>query len=304
MKYILLTLLLSTSVIFAQQDPDITDSLKKELETLKEKHKKLNGNFWWQKRVTDNRMETLSADFKEQSATLEALVNAKDSLIQDKVTALYNNLEKNAASVKANNDKINTEQAKTEKNFLYTIVGILAVLVVVIAIYLLTQRRANSIEQKTGDLDASTEELKKQLSDLSTSTSEDLVSALEKFASISSAQPEVAEPDHTMVKEFAKQIVSMENNMSRMDGNDRGLKRIKRAIDRMHDTLKTMDYEITPLLGTKVIEGQIIEIDRQEADENIASGSRIIYNVLKAEILFKGDQIQDAKVDIKYNPND
>ena len=188
MKYILLTLLLPTSVMFAQQDADITatDSLESVLQQLQKKNDKLYRNFWFQKRVTDEEIETLSADFKEQSATLEALVNQKDSLLQEKVTVLYNDLEKNAASVKANNERINTEQAKAEKNFLYTIVGILVVLVLVIVIYLLTQRRANSIEQKTGDLDASTEELKKQLSDLSTSTSEDIASALEKFASISS----------------------------------------------------------------------------------------------------------------------
>ncbi|MDB2408759.1 hypothetical protein N9W09_03120 [Crocinitomicaceae bacterium] len=304
MKYILLTLLLSTSVMFAQQDADITDSLKKELETLKEKHKNLNGNFWWQKSVTDNGMETLSADFKEQSATLEALVNQKDSLLQEKVTVLYNNLEKNAASVQANNEKINTEQAKAEKNFLYTIVGILVVLVLVIVIYLLTQRRANSIEQKTGDLDASTEALKKQLSDLSTSTSEDIASALEKFASISGTHGTETAPDHTMVKEFAKQIVSMENNMSRMDANDRGLKRIKRAIDKMHDTLKTMDYEITRLLGTNVFEGQNIDLDKQDIDEDLNPGIKKIHNIVKAEILYNGKQIQRGKVDIKYNPND
>ena len=101
--------------------------------------------------------------------------------------------------------------------------GILAVLVVVIVIYLLSQRRSRFIEQKTGDLDASTEALKKQLSDLSTSTSEDLLSVLEKFASTSNSQATETAPDHTMVKGFAKQIVSMEKNMSRMDPKAKGL---------------------------------------------------------------------------------
>lgn len=306
MKYILLTLLLSTSMIFAQQNVDVTatDSLEMELQALQKKHNSLSYKVNKEKKAIDKKIRTVKANLNSQSATLEALVNHKDSMLQERVTVLYNDLEKNSASVRTNNERINTEQAKAEKNFLYTIVGILAVLVLVIAIYLLTQRRANSIEQKTGDLDSSTEALKKQLSDLSTSTSEDLASALEKFASISSAQATETEPDHTMVKEFAKQIISMENNMSRMDANDKGLKRIKRAIDKMHDTLKTMDYEITPLIGTNVFEGQQIDVEEQKIDENITPGNRQIYNVIKAEILFKGEQIQRGKVDVKYNPND
>lgn len=305
MKYTLFSIFLVTNGIFAQGAADSIAivSMQDEIARMQIDQKELNSNFWNENKKMNERFNDLSEDFEKQSSILRALVYEKDSLLA-KVTALNSELEKNAKSVEANNEKINTEQAKTEQNFLYTIIGILAVLFIVIVIYLMTQRRANSIEQKTGDLDASAEKIKKQLSDLSTRTSEDLVSALEKFANIATAQAVETEPDHMMVKEFAKQIVSMENNMSRMDTNDRGLKRIKRALDKMHVTLKTMDYEITPLLGTNVIEGQIIEIDRQEADENVTSGSRIIYNVLKAEILYKGEQIQRAKVDIKYNPND
>ena len=131
-----------------------------------------------------------------------------------------------------------------------------------------------------------------------------MASALEKFASVSSTQVTETEPDHTMVKEFAKQIVSMENNMSRMDPNFRGLKRIKRAIEKMHITLKTMDYEITPLLGSNIIEGHIRENGIKETDEIIPLGQQIVYNVVKAEIHYKGEPFQRGKVDVKINPND
>jgi len=92
--------------------------------------------------------------------------------------------------------------------------------------------------------------------------------------------------------------------MSRMDLKDKGLKRIKKSIDKMHITLKTMDYEITSLLGIEIIGGKTIDIDKQEEDDNIEAGKQIVYNVVRAEILFKGKQIQKAKVDVKYNPND
>ena len=305
MKYTLFSIFLVTNGIFAQGAADSIAivSMQDEIARMQIDQKELNSNFWNENKKMNERFNDLSEDFEKQSSILRALVYEKDSLLA-KVTALNSELEKNAKSVEANNEKINTEQIKTEQNFLYTIIGILAVLFIVIVIYLMTQRRANSIEQKTGDLDASAADLKNQLSNLSARTSEDLASALEKFANIATAQPVETESDHTMVKEFAKQIISIENTMSRMDANDRGLRRIKHSVDKMHDTLKTMDYEITPLLGTNVSEGQKIDVEEQKIDETVAPGMRTIVNVLKAEILYKGVQIQRAQVEIKKNPND
>ena len=305
MKYTLFSIFLVTNGIFAQGAADSIAivSMQDEIARMQIDQKELNSNFWNENKKMNERFNDLSEDFEKQSSILRALVYEKDSLLA-KVTALNSELEKNAKSVEANNEKINAEQTKTEQNFLYTIIGILAVLFIVIVIYLMTQRRANSIEQKTGDLDASAADLKNQLSNLSARTSEDLASALEKFANIATAQPVETESDHTMVKEFAKQIISIENTMSRMDANDRGLRRIKHSVDKMHDTLKTMDYEITPLLGTNVSEGQKIDVEEQKIDETVAPGMRTIVNVLKAEILYKGVQIQRAQVEIKKNPND
>ena len=255
--------------------------------------------------LLDKKIEDLSASMSTQSKSISALVDKNDKALRAEVTSIYDSLQKNSLRVTANDSKIKLEQAKSEKNFLYSIIGILVVLFLLVGIYILSQKRAKSLEVKTGNLDASTQNLKDQLAELSTSTSEDIASALEKFASIILAQPKTdSVPDHSMVFEFAKQIVSMENNLSRMDTEVRGLNLITRPIENMHNTLKTMNYEIVPLLGSNLIEGQIIEIGLSEPDVSIEAGKKIIYNVVKAEILFNGKQIQRAKVDIKYNPND
>lgn len=255
--------------------------------------------------LLDKKIEDVSASMSTQSKSISALVDKNDKALRTEVTSIYDSLQKNSLRVTANDSKIKLEQAKSEKNFLYSIIGILVLLFLLVGIYILNQKRAKSLEVKTGNLDASTQNLKDQLAELSTSTSEDIASALEKFASIILAQPKTdSVPDHSMVFEFAKQIVSMENNLSRMDTEVRGLNRITRAIENMHNTLKTMNYEIVPLLGSNLIEGQIIEIGLSEPDTSIEAGKKIIYNVVKAEILFNGKQIQRAKVDIKYNPND
>ena len=248
--------------------------------------------------LLDKKIEDLSASMSTQSKSISALVDKNDKALRAQVTSIYDSLARNTKLVNANNSKIISQQSESEKNFLYSVIGILCLLLLIGGVYIHMQRRSRTNEQKTLAL-------KDELSTISNTSSEDIASALEKFASIILAQPKTdSVPDHSMVFEFAKQIVSMENNLSRMDTEVRGLNRITRAIENMHNTLKTMNYEIVPLLGSNLIEGQIIEIGLSEPDVSIEAGKKIIYNVVKAEILFNGKQIQRAKVDIKYNPND
>ena len=248
--------------------------------------------------LLDKKIEDLSASMSTQSKSISALVDKNDKALRAEVTSIYDSLARNTKLVNANNSKIISQQSESEKNFLYSVIGILCLLLLIGGVYIHMQRRSRTNEQKTLAL-------KDELSTISNTSSEDIASALEKFASIILAQPKTdSVPDHSMVFEFAKQIVSMENNLSRMDTEVRGLNRITRAIENMHNTLKTMNYEIVPLLGSNLIEGRIIEIGLSEPDVSIEAGKKIIYNVVKAEILFNGKQIQRAKVDIKYNPND
>ena len=277
--------------------------------------------------LLDKKIEDLSASMSTQSKSISALVDKNDKALRAEVTSIYDSLARNTKLVNANNSKIISQQSESEKNFLYSVIGILCLLLLIGGVYIHMQRRSRTNEQKTlalkdelstisntssediasalekfASVEQKTLELKDELSIISTTSSEDIASALEKFASIILAQPKTdSVPDHSMVFEFAKQIVSMENNLSRMDTEVRGLNRITRAIE---NTLKTMNYEIVPLLGSNLIEGQIIEIGLSEPDVSIEAGKKIIYNVVKAEILFNGKQIQRAKVDIKYNPND
>ncbi len=286
MKPLFIIVFLASSHCFGQQnniDTNYRSEYIKMQQALTKYQEKIEGE-----------INQVSIDLSKQSQKL----NKNNDFIRAKVTSIYDSLARNTKLVNDNNSKIISQQSESEKNFLYSVIGILCLSLLIGGIYIHMQRRARSNEQKTL-------ELIDQLSTMSTTSSEDIASALEKFASIVLTQPKTdSVPDHSMVFEFAKQIVSMENNLSRMDPEVRGLNRITRAIENMHNTLKTMNYEIVPLLGSNLIEGQIIEIGLSEPDVSIEAGKKIIYNVVKAEILFNGKQIQRAKVDIKYNPND
>lgn len=129
----------------------------------------------------------------------------------------------------------------------------------------------------------------------------ELATIMEKFITFTESEKKELIKDHTIVLELSRHIVNIENNLSKMNAEDGGVKRISRAIQKIHDSFKTHDYELTPLLGAELRDGQIIEIDQRELDLSIPPGKLIVSNVIKAEILYKGEQIQRAKVDVKFN---
>lgn len=256
--------------------------------------------------------ETFEGLIKEIEVQLRDEVDIiTDSLIENKslllaqVSIIYDSLQSNAAKLESNELRILEEEMNSEQGKMYTMLsgaGVLIALLFVFVIYLLTQRKTKAIEET---LDESKEDLKNQLASLRIETGEGLAKAIEKFAEVSQAsgKEQNSEPDHSMVIQFAKQITSMQNNMSKMDPNTKGFKNIQKSIEKMHTTLNTMNYVITPLLGTRISGGQIIDIGEQLPDLNIEGDLPVVFNVIKAEILYDGDLIQRAKVDVKFNPD-
>lgn len=316
MKQILIILLMSASFSYGQDSSNVVrtelkeeifsyvkDSLNLEIEGLKAKVSRLNKSVKSREISLNKKIDLVSSDLTSHSDKISQLINQNDKALRLQVSAIYDSLEQNTIHVKANDNIIKSEQVKSEQNLLYSIIGVLVLLLLLVGVYLVMQKKTKNIEQKTGDLDDSTKDIKSQLSKLSTSVSEDMACALDKFANLANTSSSVnATPDHSMVLEFAKQIISMENNISRMDPKDRGLKHINKSIKKMHDSLKIMEYEIIPWLGKEVNEGVIIEIDKQELDESIEVGKLLVFNVLKADVQYRGKQIQRGKVDVKVNP--
>ena len=62
----------------------------------------------------------------------------------------------------------------------------------------------------------------------------------------------------------------------------------------------SLKHSQTSISGIEYRVKQLEDVQR-EHDPTIPHGKMIISNVIKAEILYKGEQIQRAKVDIKFN---
>ena len=129
----------------------------------------------------------------------------------------------------------------------------------------------------------------------------ELASVMEKYVSFSEQKLSISTKDHSIVLELSRHIVNIENNLSKMNQEDGGVRRIIRAVQKIHDSFKSEEYELTPLLGTEIRDGQIIEIAQREFDPGLPQGKMIVSNVIKAQVLYQGEQIQRAKVDVKFN---
>jgi hypothetical protein len=103
-----------------------------------------------------------------------------------------------------------------------------------------------------------------------------------------------------IIFEVADEITTMENNMFRME-NSSGVKRIKRAINNIRNNFNKMGYDIKELIGTNVVDGDIIEIASEDNDESLEKGQKIITSVIKPRIDLNGKMIQRAKVSIIKN---
>ena len=170
--------------------------------------------------------------------------------------------------------------------------------------YFLINRKTTSLSRKANELDEDAQNIKNNVKELLENNSENLLNLINEFKQLKASHQSANDTvDHTMALEFVKQIITMENNMFHMNPNDPGLRRIRRAMDKMYDTLISMDYEVTRLIGANLMEGQTIEIDRMESDESALPGQKTVINIIKAEVFYKQKLTQRGKVDIKYNPN-
>ena len=283
------TLIFSNSFIYTQKNSDdfrkSQNKLKVELQVFQQKY---------------------NAEISELQTTIEKNKICSDSSLVDTKLKLEKEIIKVKSELESNNSTLKKDYNKlvasneSYGNFIL-VFGVVSLLLVVFILFI--GFRLFSLKRKLFRLEEDNHTQQNQITQLTTNSSENLSLVLDKIATATNNNLTETAPDHSLVIELVKHITTIENNMSRMDPNDRGLARIKRAVDNIYNSLKSMDYEITQLIGRQINDGEIIEIDRSEPDDSIEIGKKVIFNVIKAEILFQGKQIQRGKVDIKYNPN-
>lgn len=109
-----------------------------------------------------------------------------------------------------------------------------------------------------------------------------------------------SQPDHSLVKKVADEIVHIETNLSRMDASVKGHKQLSKAVDRIRNNFLANGYEIVQMLGMPYNSGMKVTANFV-SDETLAEGEQIITGITKPQINYNGKMIQSAEITVSQN---
>lgn len=252
----------------------------------------------------------------------KALLNSNKELIQQisflkqTIDSISKNVQSNTLTLQKTADSLGIKISTTEslsnqkydelgnslsKSTLYGIIALLfAILLSVIVYFFLSKRQKTD---KTEVID--------QISKTKTILEEEQIKVYSKIAEIHQDQlalikqerentPKGTEPDHSLAKKVAEEMVKMQMNLAHMDSKIRGHRQLTIAVTNVYDNLRANGYEITELLGKPYKEEMNMEASK-EPDLSLDPGEQKIIRVIKPEILYNGKNIQKAVVIVAYN---
>lgn len=161
--------------------------------------------------------------------------------------------------------------------------------------YLLHRRGKNRIDS-----------LKRESERLNTEIVERLSSEVGELSTIASSLSAVSastpgrEEDHALIRSLADRITFMEMTLYKMDPSVRGYKHLKRSIAQMKDNLTANGYEIVEMLGKPYHEGMKATVSFED-DDTLEPGTRIITNIIKPQINYRGEMIQASQISVSQN---
>jgi len=299
MKKILIPLLALTALVSAAQtinNEDIAQEIKQltekieKVETLEKQNVKLNAEI---KRLRD----TLSA----ASATiigLEKEIKANNDAIQQTTEKVSLNASDFSSKISLTETKLSEVDKSLGKTTIWTIIGILAAIVVAGMLYLLLNKK-QKIDKAS---------FFEQLSKMKLVMDENLLCEYAKLTELIDAQikafekmklnPPPAEPDHSLALKVADEITLIERNISHMNPDTKGLKPLIRACERLRDNLLSKGYEFPDLLGKEFIDGMRITVLMSIPDEKLEQGKAVITKIIKPQVDFNEKLIQTAQVEL------
>ena len=322
--FIILLIAMSVSNVYAQADSLTLQKsiLRLEIQLI-EQQNKLDDYY----KELDKEYRTYKIIKKQFNDKYNIQVRNIDSLKQI-IIVNSANIEKTAdeLGVKIENTHKFTDQSITDfnktvsQNMLYWIIAVLFIAIFVLIVFILLWKQifkqkhdffGNLSKQKhdfLGDLSKQKHDLENKLQNTKKTIEEEgvkldnkLIEVLETQLKIinnnsSSSSDTEKEVDHTLALKVADEIIRMQTNMSLMDKDIKGLKKLKSAVKRIQDNFSSNGYELVEMLGKHYNEGMKVIVVSSKPDENLKSGEQIISRIIKPQINFNNKMIQSAQI--------
>ena len=296
MKKITITIFFLASVsAFAQTETLTKENLVKELQPLKTNIQSLQnengklktevGNLKTQLSDANNSIDSLRSKTQENSNAISQTANE----LGVKITATATNT----------NQKISEVDKSLSKNSLYGIIGLLSAILLSGLLYWLLSKRQKIDKTELSNTISNT---KNDLTQESARLDIQLLEVIEKQLKVADKiNSTVTSVDHTFHKNSANELQRIANYTNTLDPESQEAVALQGSLGRLKNHFNSSDYEITDFTGQEYDERLPIKIKDSKFDENIAKGKEIITKTWKPLIKYKGEKIQDAEVDTKYN---
>lgn len=284
---------------FAQAKTDTIQQLQNSIEKLEAANIKLSGQL-------NTANVIIQKIDKKLSATADSLNILKDNLANtnSNLQTIADNLgvKIQQTSEKASADLL-TLNEKVGKNTLYWIIAVL--FIALLSVLLFGWLKKQLSKEKTG-LSDQIKKTSETLRDEQIKLDGQLIKLLDTQMQLMNAERQTSstkaeEVDHSLALKVADEIVRIEKNLVRIEGNDKGVKPIQKALERIRDNFSASGYEMVQLLNKEYDVRDNIDVINFITDSNIPTNKKIITRIIRPQVNYNGVLIQKAQVDVSQN---
>lgn len=296
MKKIIISIFLLASIsAFAQTETLTKENLDKGLQPLKSSIQTLqkeNSNL--KAEISNLNIKLSDANQSIDSLRIQTQANS------NAIAQTANELGVKITTTETNaNQKISEVDKSLSKNSLYGIVGVLfALLLSGLLYWLLSKRQVKDKGEIFNKLITTKENLEKESIRLDKQLIEVIEKQLKIADTLNANKPEI---DHTFHKNSANELMRIRNYANTLDPPSQDAIALKASIANFMNYFNSNGYEIIDFTGQVLDERLPININKSSHDKTLPKDKEVIVKTWEPLIKYKGEKIQDAKVDTKYN---
>ncbi len=255
-------------------------------------------------------VSSANSDIKKLENRLGSTVDSVDGLkkalviTNENLTAMADKFE---SQLKLSIDKSNSDYAALNKkvsiNKLYWIIALIGIILLLTVLFGWLRGRLMIVKS----------ELANQIKDSSESIREEIMKldnqvfwSLDLRKKMNKTETEPGEPtilDHSLVLKVADEIIRIQKNLSILDQETKGVKQLEFAVERIQDDFKENGYEIVDLLNKPYDQGMRLSA-KFKPEPMLRKGEQIITRIIKPQVNFNSEIIQEAQVEVSVGDND
>jgi predicted nucleic acid-binding Zn-ribbon protein len=281
-----------SAVSVAQTETDTIQQLKRQIENLENRNARLSGQV---NRANSNirrlegrvsasmdSMNILKHDLAMTNRSLQAMAENLEQQIKQLSDKTDSNLS--ALSIKVNHNAI-----------LNWVVALFAIVVIPLILFGWLRNRLTSLKTTLSDqIKSSSEAIMSEINKLDNQVfwSLDLLKNINK-----SEEDEPGTVDHSLALKVADEIVRIQKNITKMDPETKGLKKLESAIERIQDDFRDKGYEMVELLNKPYDPAMQISA-KFKLDETLKNDEQVITRIIKPQVNYNRTIIQEAEVEV------